>query len=749
MGIGTVWKNLVWALGAVLCLVMAGCGDGPKEKVVGVWKSENVSGLYGLHEFLVIEAGKLGNGRGETLDIVIEEKDGKAVIRKAGMDQPLLIITVADDKSSITVDNMAFGGSAKFVASSANELKETFFPSPDKIVGIWKRAHTLDDTEYFSILELSKNSLTYNGQEEAIEIQSGDGEYRFANSELLRGGWRLDGDGSLSSGNSLTGIAVFTKSSPEEAKELLAAREKLPERIAGLWREEGRSGLNQPGRFDTPAFYEITPTELAVTRNGATSRQPISLTLREKGIAITNPDGTVETIVNMRGADAITFSRPGSMFGPETTLVRVTAEQRDQALASHAAAGEAVVGVWKKESGRDVPDHPYLVVTESSLRLSGKEDKITLTGKGGGIQAKGEKDEYLLTPTDNGLTLRGSSLSYAENGNYLRSSREEMEQGLAELAALPDTITGYWRSKRGNRDINNYIPLAIARESFSYGGKDYSISITPQRDGKFILGDDSGKYADVAPQKDGSIYFTPTNVRGEAFVPVTQAEYEVLKAGKRIFPREFQGYWLGEKPRNNKIPTLFLRDGDIVRNGYQESMQAIPDGDSLTIVRADNHNYKIASVSPHGDANRINVRFERGSASYKRVEREEFEAAYKLNFFVADLVWGYWITQAVGGRQDRPAALIFTKGDASGWPVRVDAFGFSRKGTADKPLGGFFDINADGVVLIRGGERFDKIYMEFELKDRNTLEVKSSFHNGRATFTRASEEQALQIRGGQ
>lgn len=746
----TIWKNVLWALCSVLCLAIAGCGDGPKEKVVGVWKSESPNMLNGLPEFLVIEAGKLGNGRGETIDIVIEDKDGKAVIRKAGLDQPLFIITVADDKSSITVDAQGgFGGTEKFVASSNKELQETFYPSPDKIIGLWKRAHTLDDTQYFSILELSKNSLTYNGQKEEIKIQSGNGEYRFTNSELLRGGWRLTEDGALRSGNALTGTATFTRSSPEEAKELLAAREKLPERIVGLWREEALSSLNQPGKFDAPVFHEITPTELVVTRGGQTSRQTIALTLTEKGIAITAPDGTVQTIVNMSDPDVITFSRPGSMFGPDATLIRVTEEQRDQTLTSHAAAGEAVIGVWKKQSGRDIPDHPFLVVTNNALSLSGKEEQITLTGKGSGILAQGEKNDFTLTPSDKGITLRGSSLSYAENGEYVRSSQEEMEQGLAELAALPDAIIGYWRSKRGNRDINNYIPLAITRESFSYGGKDYPITITPQRDGKFVLGDDTGKYADAAPQKDGSIYFTPTSVRGEAFVPATQAEYEALKSGKRIFPREFQGYWLGEKPRNNKIPTLFLREGDIVRNGFQEATQAIPDGESLTIVRADNHNYKIASVAFHGDANRINVRFERGSVSYKRVEREEFEAAYKLNFFVADLVWGNWITQAVGGRQDRPAALTFVKGDGSGWPVRIDAFGFSKKGAPDKALGGYFDINADGVVLIRTGNNLDMIYMEFELKDRNTLEVKSSFYNSSATFSRASAEQVLRLKSGQ
>lgn len=718
----------LWCAIATLA-VLAGCGDGPKKKVLGFWKTDR-SMLTDVPGFLEItETKMISNGQTDrAVDIVIEEKDGRAVIRKAGTDDTLMVVSFAEDKT-VTAESM-FLGKQKLVPSSREEMQDTLYPSPEKLLGFWARRAGGEGSEYYDIFEIGKDRIRSGEVEEQVQITSGMGNYFFAGSQLLHDRGKLQNKDTLSFGNPLTGTVTLRRIDKATAEQYAAEKRRLVDAILGFWLSDG-----ERGKFDPPAYMEITPDAVVRHKDGGEERLTGRLSLSGGEYMIVSPEGQTLIKLERTGPDSIALARHSFSFGREPSFVRVTEEQLAEAVRAYEQLSELVLGQWRRTSGRDGVDaHPFLEVTPGNFRMHGKDEKVTrIYGQRDAVLVETEEANrsYRFTfPKENIIHL--DSPVWQESGEYQRSQAEERDAFLGKQAALPDKVIGYWRSAQGDDQTQTFLPLFLSREELHWGGNRYAIQIVPKSEKSFELvnPESGGKYATVTLQDNGTLHFDPaqSNNRGR-YDRSDRAEYDVLAAGKVPVALAFKGYWLAETQEGVSIryDALSLGDAEMVRNGNAEPVRAEVRGYNIRLFRSDLPNYEIAQI--HFDFDKrdaLRLSYFGGDVRYRRAGKEEYEKALTQCRIDLDSLFTDWVSERIERKAAPQAAVQFVKGKPGQWPVALNSMGLSVKN--DEPqqgvLLGVFDLTNKGTIILRGGDKLTSRLADITIVDADTITMK-------------------------
>ena len=721
-------RSVVWMV--VLSLaVLAGCGDSPKKKVLGVWKAGR-SMLSDVPNFLEItETQVIVNGQKEqAVDIVIEEKDGRAVLRRAGTDDTLMVVSFAEDKTA-TVESM-FLGKQTLIPSTREEMQDTLNPSPEKLLGFWAREAGGEGAAYHDVIEIGKDFIRSGEIEEKVQISSGMGSYFFAGSETLRDRGKLQDKDTLFFGNPLTGTLTLRRVDRETAEKYAAEKARMVEGILGFW----LSG-EERGAFDPPAYMEITHDAVVRHRDGEEERLAGRLTLSGGEYMIVDAEGKTLIKLERTGPDSIGLARHSFSFGREPSFARASAEQIAEAKRAYDELSALVLGQWRRTSGRDgVDTHPFLEVTPERFHMHGKDEKVTrIYGRRDAVLVETEesKQPYRITFPKEGL-IRLDSPSWQESGEYRRSQAQERDTFLGGQAALPDKVTGYWRSVQGDEKTKNFLPLHLTRDTLTWGGGTYKIRIVPKNERSFELIDAAtdGKYATVTLQDNGTLHFDPAqfNQRGR-YDRSDKEEYEALAAGRTPLPLVYRGYWLAETQEGVAIrhDALLLGEAEIVRNGNPEPVRVDVHVYNIRLMRSDLPNYEIARIQfDYDKRDQLRLSYLVGDIRYRRVGKEEYETALAGCRIDLDSLFTDWVSERIDRKAVPQAAVQFVKGKPGQWPVALNSMGLSVKN--DEPqqgvIPGVFDLTGKGTVILRGGDKLTSRLADIAIIDADTISLK-------------------------
>ena len=739
-------RKVLLPLISLAVLLLAGCGDSPKKKALGVWKLER-SMLSDVPVFIEItEAKMIQNGNADdALDIVIEEKDGRAVVRKAGTEDVYLLLSFADDKT-VTAES-PFLGKQTLTPSSKEEMQSILFPSPERLVGYWTREVENHGLRYHDVYEFGKDFITRDGRRDAVEITSGMGAYRITGSDRIFSQGRLRDDDTLAFGNSITGGMTLKRTSREEAEKFSKERQELPDRVVGLWVAE--SSGRDAGRYDAPEFMEISRDAIVTSKGGEETRREGRLTLSDGLFALIAPDGEELLLLQQTDPDRLQAVTRGFGFSRLPSYRRAAARERDSAQAAYDAAGDAVLGIWRKENARsDVKTHPFLEITRETFRIRDKEEPVSrIYGKGDYIYVEtgdGSRPYRISVKSDEVINL--DSGDWQESGDYRKSAAGDRDAFMADRAAIPDRIIGHWRSVKGDEKSKNFVPLVIERERMSWAGASYAIEIRPKSETEFELVNPQGGgvYAKVTLQKNGTLFFDPDKYENRgAYDRSTAAEITAIMAGGVPLPAVYAGYWVSERQEgiNVKYSTLLVREGEIVRNGYAEPMRVVAGSYSPAVVRSDIANYQIAKFTleyDNRDSMRVSYQFG-GDVRYRRAEQEEYEKALASDRIDVEALYGEWFSEEIKRNAVPRAAIAFIKGGQGQWPVVLNSLGLVVK--KDQPeqgvIPGIFDLTGKGVIILRGGEKLDSRLAEITILDDRTIKMKEfKFLHRDLTYTK-------------
>lgn len=214
-------------------LFLAGFGKSKVDLVKGVWKTERSDG--GRVEFIEIMPTYIDMVESGLLDgIVLEEKDGVVVVRKAGMDDVFGRILISDD-NHIIFESMWFWGRVTLIRSSVEEKLAVLNPPIKNAIGLYKDANgTL-------ILNITEQTIVRNGKTLETKLVSGNRRYSGMNGDVREFVLTPIGDGRLQYEGSDFDTKILEKITDTEASQLLT-------RIENEHREKERAKQEELSR---------------------------------------------------------------------------------------------------------------------------------------------------------------------------------------------------------------------------------------------------------------------------------------------------------------------------------------------------------------------------------------------------------------------------------------------------------------------------------------------------------------------
>lgn len=244
------WGNIFMLLFATLLLT--GFGKSKVDLAQGVWRSEELDG--GAYRYLEIGKDYISIEGKREEGLVLEEKEGVVIVRKAGVDDRIARIIFHDD-THITFE-MPFGG-LKCVRSSVEEMKKEFTPPVENIIGQYRS----EDGKL--IIQIAKDAVFKNGKKLDARLVSGNRQYYVLNGNKQEFAFVPRGKDSLRYEESVLATTTLTKIPDDEARQLLdqkvgeqqAARDMLS-KARGVW------VMKHDDRYSPWVTMEITENTL-------------------------------------------------------------------------------------------------------------------------------------------------------------------------------------------------------------------------------------------------------------------------------------------------------------------------------------------------------------------------------------------------------------------------------------------------------------------------------------------------------
>lgn len=253
------WANVVILLVALPLLTGFIFSKSKVDIVQGFWKSEKPDG--GLFRF--VEIGKdyiTIEGKREE-GMLLEEKEGVVIVRKAGIEQGSARILIHDD-DHITFE--IWGMPLKLVRSSAGEMRDELSPPVKKIVGLYR------NSDGKIVVRITEGLVSINNEPVAGKLVSGDRKYvvERGNRQVLTLSPR--GDGSLVYSENVLSSIVLTPIGEDEARQLAdqraeakSAAKTMLKNARGLW------AIKTSDRYGRWHVMEIS--EDSLSRKGKTT----------------------------------------------------------------------------------------------------------------------------------------------------------------------------------------------------------------------------------------------------------------------------------------------------------------------------------------------------------------------------------------------------------------------------------------------------------------------------------------------
>ncbi len=276
----------------LLTFAVSGCGAKNSEKVIGVWRSaERERGRY---TFVEIAKDTITIG-GKSGDVVLEDRDGKVSVRMAGRDDIVAVITIVDDANISLEFSGMMQQTLKLVKSSKEEQNAAENPPVENILGFWRSSEGDPAQGGVSIVEITPNSITVDGQKRDVTITTENGVYFLASGEAK-------GSVMINDETSATivfpgALGDFIKSTPEEIAAFAEAEKAALQQYFGVWRSE---------RFDsTINGYEVVELGDGYITRG---NQKIEATLDITKLGLVVTAGGNETTITLKDSNTAVFS---------------------------------------------------------------------------------------------------------------------------------------------------------------------------------------------------------------------------------------------------------------------------------------------------------------------------------------------------------------------------------------------------------------------------------------------------------
>lgn len=431
-------KALTPVLAVVLTAALAGCGKKNSEKVVGVWRTAEKRGH--VHGYIEIAKDRL-TADGAVTSIVLEDRDGKVAMRRAGGEEVIGIISVVDD-DNIMVEMSGLGQGAAMVRSSPEAMRAALNPPVKNIIGMWRSEAESYGPGLRTVLEVTLDKVHLDGVAVAWGIDSRNGVYVARDSRGRNAGTLVLLENGKLQTDLVKDAGDFVRSSHEEANLLRRARRDRMTGFFGFWQEVDPVIASRPIRF-----FELR--EKTVNDNGERKEAALSLTSGGLAIAVDGGDAVFSAVLQENGR--LRVSR--GIFDSGAEFKRSTPEELDRL---NNPKLEDYVGCWLLEDPASGGFRAVEIGRDYLIRDRRKEP--TLVG-GRGVNAltlsRSRPIEMPLATLSrvDGDRIRIAYGSYdKEEYGYRQASREEYQKATAGLVNPLSVIIGFWKSEQPVED---------------------------------------------------------------------------------------------------------------------------------------------------------------------------------------------------------------------------------------------------------------------------------------------------------
>lgn len=423
---------------AALVVALAGCGKKNSEKVVGVWRTAEKRGH--VHGYVEIAKDKIVV-EGRSTEVVLEDKDGKVSVRRAGSDEVIWVISVADD-NNIAMELTGMGQSAAMIRSSPEAMQTALNPPVEKIIGVWRSEKDGYGPGLHPVLEVTLDQVHLDGEIVARGIGSRNGVYvaRDAQGRNI-GTLVLQDDGTLQT-DLVKGVGDFIRSSHDEASRLRRAKREYIAGFYGFWQETDPVIASRPLRF-------LELREKSVDDNGMQSAAAFSLT--PKGLAVATGDGRAVMNAALLDNGRLRVSR--GLFDSGTEYVRSTPGELDKI---NNPKLEDYVGCWLLEDAA-TDGFRAVEIGKDYLIRDRRREPAQVGGRGVNaltLSRTRPREMPLVTLSrvdDDHIRLTYGSYD-KESYGYRQATREEYQKAAADIVNPLSVIIGFWKSEKPVED---------------------------------------------------------------------------------------------------------------------------------------------------------------------------------------------------------------------------------------------------------------------------------------------------------
>lgn len=361
----------------IICIFALTACNSLTDKVMGTWQAEDSQN--GEPFFVTINKDSLVleyRDSPETIDIGIDEKDGKVVLRQAGTENVIAVFTVRDDKK-ITGSFMLFGEQT-FVAISEKDKRAITHPTVQNFFGYWAQEVVTPSGSYHTTYKIEEASLMLNNtvvpatvtaQFGGLLVKTPTTEYTF----FIRNSSELSYHGQKLVKAKETELATFAKE-----------REKAAQSIIGVWKinteKQSSFSFKSEKYVAIPEFLEISADKVSYTQGVAEESLPVALDVGAQGFVFSSGKDTsftaqyvdnelVTTGLVIR--NGVKLERP-SMFATRIHWIQSSAKEKDQQISAYKKLPEKMIGYWS----RVLPEKGQLEalnITADVLTFNGKE----------------------------------------------------------------------------------------------------------------------------------------------------------------------------------------------------------------------------------------------------------------------------------------------------------------------------------------------------------------------------------------
>lgn len=509
-----------------LALLLSGCGD-KTEKTIGHWKSQDSAG--GWHTLL--EIAKNSMKMDETFsDTAMETKDDKVVVRKAGTDTVIAIITVVDDN---TLDVEVEGKKTRYLKSSPEEHAKLIAASPkERVVGFWKTSSHISGQT--TVLEIGQDYLSDDGRERVpLERKMKAGAL------FLDLGPNKDAplvtfldDDHMEMASPWMGRNKYERLTPEAAAKILSPS---PELVMGYW-VSGEDVLH------------ITSDSFAF--NGAAS--PVALSTGHKAVVGVDPSDSEKIVARIQVTESGTIALDAGPMAAKKEFTRAAPEDVQAKLDAYAKAVESVVGVWMSEKvdqykrgGRD-----FMVITMDSYTRNDRTAPSSIRPVAGGVEILNQ-EKYKGSLAS--IKLLGENRIETDSGGFMSEKVVFVKTSPENMQLLqnpqPANALGHWVSETGNAWLPNENALVVTESAINRNGRE-SGAFFDASEGEVLVKDVATKQviARITFRDVDHFQFKDGYSRDpKEYRRATKEEVEAVHNAYRAGLEGLYGFWLSEK----------------------------------------------------------------------------------------------------------------------------------------------------------------------------------------------------------